>query len=86
MQKLKTHSYCRVIALGYCVGYCKSQEKPVETKTLQKPTITTDIDIDIENDIDIDIDIILFPKVNNIFRHYVLAEHNPKSGALRGRR
>ncbi len=39
---------------------------------MQKPTITTDIDIENDIDIDIDIELILFPKVNNIFRNYVL--------------
>ena len=50
----------------------------VKTKTMQKPTITTDIDIENDIDIDIDIELILFPKVNNIFRSYV-QKHNPIS-------
>lgn len=41
-------------------------------KTGTKPKLNLDIDIEIDNDIDIDIELILFPKVNNIFRNYVL--------------
>jgi hypothetical protein len=51
-------------------------------KTWTKPRHNLDIDIDIDNDIDIEL--ILFPKVNNIFRNYVLRSIIRGSEALRG--
>ena len=49
-------------------------------KVLTKPRQNLDIDIDIDNDIDIDIEIILFPKVNNIFSHFVPSQGGSNRG------
>jgi hypothetical protein len=85
LQKPKIHSYCRVIALGYCVRFINKQENACRNKNLQKPNRNLEIDIEIENDIDIDIELILFPKGNNIFRNYVLRSIIRGDEALRGR-
>ena len=50
-----------------------TSRKTLGGKTPTKPRQKQDIDIDI------DIDNILFPKVNNILRHYVARQHNERA-------
>ena len=68
--QLGQNPWTKLDKTSYVHNYVQWGQENTNGQNLAKPR--RNLDIDIDKDIDIDID--------NIYRNYVLAEHNPRAG------